>query len=262
MQQYDESPSGMGIMPVMKKWLSWFALGELDSSLDATRVQERIEHTIANSGFRTLRGRVVYDEDIVVHLSPEAYEVIRRHEDEILRDIREYVLAQLKKTGWSPRNQFHVSLSPDKNLQGLAMRTDTPDADPTPDTGGGALGESPVQVYDLESKPRRYWPVPVDRETTLGRPRRDKRPGADITLDKPTLSRIHAAFRVTRDRDGTYALEVTDRSTNGTYVDGRRIPQGQPTLAHHGQTVRLGERSGVTLMVDISDSDPDATVPL
>lgn len=54
-------------------------------------------------------------------------------------------------------------------------------------------------------------------EISIGRSAR-----ADVCLPYPKISKQHGHFRVD---DGVYAL-VDGNSTNGTYVDGVRIPQG------------------------------------
>jgi hypothetical protein len=81
--------------------------------------------------------------------------------------------------------------------------------------------------------------VAVDREMVIGREQ------ADLTIDDPELSRRHAVLRPLAD-----GLEVEDlRSTNGTFVDGRRIDG--PTRVGLGAHIQLGstelEVEGVTV---------------
>lgn len=56
-------------------------------------------------------------------------------------------------------------------------------------------------------------------EITVGRSAR-----ADVCLPYPKISKLHGHFRVD---DGVYSL-VDGNSTNGTYVDGVRIPSDAP----------------------------------
>lgn len=70
----------------------------------------------------------------------------------------------------------------------------------------------------------------VDRPLVVGRD-----PGADIVLDDPFTSELHARFSVDHGH-----LTVTDLdSTNGTFVNGNRI-SGSMAL-DPGDVVRLGE---------------------
>lgn len=60
---------------------------------------------------------------------------------------------------------------------------------------------------------------PTPTEISIGRSAR-----ADVCLPYPKISKHHGHFRVV---DGVYAL-VDGNSTNGTYVDGVRIPPDEP----------------------------------
>lgn len=59
---------------------------------------------------------------------------------------------------------------------------------------------------------------PTPAEISVGRSAR-----ADVCLPYPKISKHHGFFRVD---DGVYSL--VDNSTNGTYVDGERIPPNEP----------------------------------
>jgi two-component system cell cycle response regulator len=88
-------------------------------------------------------------------------------------------------------------------------------------------GASPGRPYPLESP-----------AATLGRSSR-----ADIRLDAPSLSRLHAAFRLRRDG---WVLEDLG-STNGTWLDEVRI--GAPTPIASGQRLRLGNHTSFRLVL-------------
>jgi ABC-type multidrug transport system ATPase subunit len=69
------------------------------------------------------------------------------------------------------------------------------------------------------------------REVTIGR-----NPQADITLDHPTVSRMHARLTV---RDGRY--EVDDlASSNGTFLNGEPVTPGSPRRLEAGDSIRVG----------------------
>jgi uncharacterized membrane protein YdfJ with MMPL/SSD domain/pSer/pThr/pTyr-binding forkhead associated (FHA) protein len=83
------------------------------------------------------------------------------------------------------------------------------------------------------------------RTVTLDRPLVVGRQGADLTIDDPELSRRHAVLRPV---DG--GVEVQDLgSTNGTFVDGRRIDGTE--VVRDGGTVQIGS-SDITIEPDPS----------
>ncbi len=73
-------------------------------------------------------------------------------------------------------------------------------------------------------------------------------PTADITLDEPSISRRHCQFLM----DPYGGLLVRDLgSTNGVYVDGRKVEKASLSM---GTEVRLGV---LTLRVDLTDDEMD-----
>jgi pSer/pThr/pTyr-binding forkhead associated (FHA) protein len=64
------------------------------------------------------------------------------------------------------------------------------------------------------------------------------RKGCDLTLPGPSVSRRHCAFLV--DDDGRLVVE-DQGSTNGTFVNDRRLPTEQPTVIRVGDRVRIGD---------------------
>lgn len=79
-------------------------------------------------------------------------------------------------------------------------------------------------------------------------------PTADLTIDSPTLSRLHADIRAT-DRDEWEAIDL--QSANGTFVNGTRIEK--VTLRPGDEIVLAGE---VTLRFDCHDGTPAAASKL
>jgi pSer/pThr/pTyr-binding forkhead associated (FHA) protein len=69
-------------------------------------------------------------------------------------------------------------------------------------------------------------------------------PGCDVTLPHPTVSRMHA--RVTnRGEDGRTVEDLG--STNGTFVNGDRLPPREPRPLIHGDILQIGP---VALTID------------
>lgn len=91
--------------------------------------------------------------------------------------------------------------------------------------------------------------IVLDRdEMRLGRS-----PLLDIVLDDPEVSRQQAIFT----RTGAGFTVQDSGSTNGTFVDGRRLA-GEPVLLQPGTTIRIG--SGVTLL--FQEAPEEAASPL
>ena len=70
-----------------------------------------------------------------------------------------------------------------------------------------------------------------DGVTTIGR-----LPASTLVLSQPGVSRRHAEIR--REPQGTVLIDVG--STEGTYVEGRRIPPQQPVALGNGSSFRIG----------------------
>jgi class 3 adenylate cyclase len=61
-------------------------------------------------------------------------------------------------------------------------------------------------------------------------------PGRCLILDDPSISRDHLEVRVRSARPP----ELVDHSTNGTYVNGRRVERGSPIRLRSGDKIELG----------------------
>lgn len=62
-------------------------------------------------------------------------------------------------------------------------------------------------------------------------------PRQRLILDEPSISRDH--FELRSDADGTTRL--VDHSTNGTWVNGRRVERGEPVTLTDGDSIEVGE---------------------
>lgn len=108
------------------------------------------------------------------------------------------------------------------------------DADATPDGARLVLDTAAGPCATVLQGPR----------ATLGRT------GADVVLDDPTVSRLHA---VVAEVSGGWVLEDLG-SRNGTYVNGRRV--AGPVALRDGDVVRLGTCHA---MFQAGPADPRAT---
>jgi pSer/pThr/pTyr-binding forkhead associated (FHA) protein len=108
------------------------------------------------------------------------------------------------------------------------------------------------EVYQLVvrkgPRPGQVFPLELD-VLTIGRD-----PISDIVIEDPEISRQHA--KVMRGDSGNALQDMG--STNGTFVDGKRL-SGEPTQLKPGQVIMLG--SNVTLVYQAApELDPLATV--
>jgi adenylate cyclase len=79
--------------------------------------------------------------------------------------------------------------------------------------------------------------VPVYDWLVVGRECAGTDEGRRLVLDDPVISRTHLELRLDHDRDQAW---VTDRSTNGTRLNGQRVERSVPVQVMPGDRVRLG----------------------
>ena len=79
--------------------------------------------------------------------------------------------------------------------------------------------------------------IALSDEMSLGRDREN-----DIVIDDPLVSRFHAVVRRIRDAYWVEDLE----STNGTWVNGKRVEPGRSVRLSAGDVVKVGNRIPIT----------------
>ncbi len=93
---------------------------------------------------------------------------------------------------------------------------------------------------------------------TIGRATPDQEwpPTIDLSQDD-SVSRRHAEIRRTRD-----GYTITDlKSTNGTWVNGRRIPSGETVALADGDRVAVGRLSLLTIsIIGVLDAGPSSEI--
>ncbi len=84
------------------------------------------------------------------------------------------------------------------------------------------LSQRVAHVQDLRSTA----PPPVEHLIALGGVDVGARPPANLVIDRPEISSRHARIECARRDGGGYKVSVLDHgSTNGTYLNGKRIKQ-------------------------------------
>lgn len=131
----------------------------------------------------------------------------------------------------------------------------TPEQPPAGGTGADPYAESAESIVSVQlavSSPNgsRSVPLGVGDLIEIGT---ERGPLVDLCTDN--ISRRHAELRV-----GQTSVEVTDRgtddtgSTNGTFVDGVRLPPMQPTIVSDGSVVTCGADPPLTIRIAIVGS--------
>ena len=73
-----------------------------------------------------------------------------------------------------------------------------------------------------------------------------------VRIDHPTVSRDHAVIQVSR-----FGIEITDLSTNGTWVNGVRMAPGSTRQMNDGDTVELGDVVLTLCSQDVTYTRPE-----
>lgn len=100
----------------------------------------------------------------------------------------------------------------------------------TPATTGGEA--PPAQLVIVEGPSTGAVFVLTGAASTVGR-----QDGCEVVLPSITVSRQHATIK----RQGDFYYVVDNRSSNGVYLNGRKLPPEQDCLLHHGDLLRFGE---------------------
>lgn len=77
----------------------------------------------------------------------------------------------------------------------------------------------------------------MPRRLFVGRECAGIEPRQALILDDPSISRDH--FELRSDSDGT--TKLVDHSTNGTWVNGRRVERGEPAVLGDGDRIEVGD---------------------
>jgi FHA domain len=143
------------------------------------------------------------------------------------------------------------------NLDAIVLSSEVPDvrrppAEAAPTTGSGSeqpAGPVPDEEFAEGGPgllfPTGWLPIPAAAPVQIGREDNDLVPGI---ANHGNVSRLHARI----ERSGE-ALSVTDlNSTNGTFLNGRRLRPGVPTEARPGDLIRFAAD-----LEAIVDEDPE-----
>lgn len=95
--------------------------------------------------------------------------------------------------------------------------------------------------------------APIDTHELLAETSVGRAASAGLRLLEPHVSMQHASVRWTE--RGTWELR-DHQSKNGTYLNGQRIPPGEPVRLDLGARVAFGLASEVFVMVDVSPPRP------
>jgi adenylate cyclase len=79
--------------------------------------------------------------------------------------------------------------------------------------------------------------VPVPERLFVGRECAGIEPSRCLIIDRPNVSRDHLELRA----DPVLGTTLIDLSTNGTWVNGRRVERGEPLALSDGDRIELGD---------------------
>ena len=101
----------------------------------------------------------------------------------------------------------------------------------------------------------RFWLIGKDRNVVIAESRMviGRDPECDIWIDDPGLSRRHASIRLVADGSQPTAVIEDLKSTNGTFVEGRRVTTPVPLV--DGDVIRIGDAQ-LTFRTSASVSAP------
>ena len=182
-----------------------------------------------------------------VYLAPEDHQHFKAFEADLSRELSTYLVAHAQREGWTLVGAPVIELYPDDALRlgefGIATRTET---GPEPATAPPVQPDGFAQTVVAPQAASQAQPVPqpaptvgalvaggeihelTGESTIIGRSRR-----CDVVLADPNMSRQHAEVR----RQGDVYTLVDLESTNGVYVNGRRV---RTAVLQQGDVVELG----------------------
>lgn len=197
--------------------------------------------------------------EFVVFLSPDDREQFAHYEDGLSRELSLYLLEHARKRGYSLVSRPTVRIETEERLElgsfGIQARlADAPPAEEVPPVQEASGHTMVYSAHDLAAPARQLDDAAIglravietaDRRfvltppvTVVGRGRE-----ADIKLDDANISRLHAEFRIDRDR-----WILTDLgSTNGTQLHGTSLTS--PAVLGSGDRIRIGN-TDVTFVLE------------
>ena len=190
--------------------------------------------------------RQLFNGDREVHLSPKAFDLLA-----ILLDNRPVVVSKeiLRERLWGKTNVVDANLNNLASEIRAALGDDSqhPRFLRTAHRVGyafcGTISDASADQRRTTTLARapRFWLIWNERtlvigdgSTVLGRD-----PECPVWIDVPGVSRRHARIQLVDGASGTSAVIEDLGSTNGTFVDQRRVRQ--PVALKDGQTIQVGE---------------------
>jgi hypothetical protein len=206
------------------------------------RLKRRVleQCTVMPSGFR------VAPRYVEVRISPEDDVTIEELGGmaAVELDLATVLVRHARLEGWQLNGRVVVRLVVDERVRHgqvpparTALALPLQERTTEPITGLAGAATEPVRTAPLDPEPRLVLEVGTERlevhdpPTVVGR-RNDGR----VTLEHPTVSWRHA--ELSRSPRGWTVRDLC--STNGTFVDDRRVPPGEPALLEDGAVLRLG----------------------
>lgn len=200
------------------------------SEVQPVEIASRLQKEMDERAAVVSRARTVVPNEFVIHLSSEDYERLSVYADALTSELADLVTEYAADQRYSFLGPVNVYLTEDSVLstgvfratsQATAGPQRAPAASPTPYTAPARGSYRPRLLAAGQEIPLSGPTVILGRGNDVG-----------VRLEDPGVSRHHAEIRL-----GPPAIVRDLGSTNGTFVDGKRI--GQQELSD-GSVIRMG----------------------
>jgi hypothetical protein len=189
-----------------------------------------------------------------LHLAPSDFSRFNAHRELIVGEIQTYLLDYARERGMRPVARIRVELTQDGHVREGSVFAEARFGDLTPAVQNGVdaaiEGTRRLRLADLaaaqpQSKPSRQsmfvlsdgQGLQYELDPHAGVVRLGRATDNDVAVDSQRVSRYHCQLRWVDTGWLVYDLD----STNGTWLDGRRVEPGRPGLLRTSSELRLGD---------------------
>jgi hypothetical protein len=232
-----------------------------DAHDEVISLQRNVIAEVFRGGFRMLGVRsLVFGNTITVAISAEAQRRIKPVQARVVEGIVAAIVERADREGYELSGVPNLRFVVDNALVGMTVRVEQAIDDDTP---AQSLSSQPaagvrkgvhqqVALQRLDTGERGALPT-NGSELVIGRSA-----STDWHLDSPLVSAVHCKARVSHE-GGDTAVELVDLdSTNGTYVDGKRIATNKKYRVQHGSLLSLGPEVKVRVLIGSSVDEDTA----
>lgn len=197
------------------------------SQVQPVEIASRLRRELDHKSLALAEGRTLAPNVFTARLSTSDFEAARGWGPGLAEELCDVVIKHVKSQNYTLQGPVQVSFTRDEALRPGDFEIDARTEKGTGPAGQASAGQVPAGEPTLEIDGRLY-PL-TSPSTVLGRSAE-----ADITVDDTGVSRRHLEIRL--GQSGPLAVDLG--STNGSYIDGRRL-SGQAPLVN-GSVITMG----------------------